>query len=292
MKTIRLIGTFCAALMFFSCVEHSSSYKKLQSQYDSLAMVSKQSDQNLEEMMTLINDIEQNFAEIREAENFVTLKKGGGDLTPSTKEEIRSNMEVIAQTLQKNREQLAKLNEQVKKNAIKSKALTDRIVKMTKELQVKESELTRLHDELARKDIRISELDSLNAGLTQNVRDLSLTTEQQEKKLKQQESELYTGYYCFGSVSELKEQKILSGGGLFSSLKVLPEGFNKDYFLAIDTREVTSISLFAKKARVRTNHPSSSYEFVDDADGNKVLQILNKKLFWENSKYLVIEVVP
>lgn len=43
----------------------------------------------------------------------------------------------------------------------------------------------------------------------------------QDRKIAQQEAQLYTGYYCFGTISELKEQNILSGGGLFSRTKVL-----------------------------------------------------------------------
>ena len=291
MKTIRLLATCLTLLVLASCGQNSSSYKKLQKQYDSLQVVTRQSDQNLEEMLAIINDIEQNFADIREAEDYVTVKRTGNDLNATTREEIRSNMQLISETLKKNREQLAKLNEQVKNNAVKSKSLTNKIARMTKELQARESELVALRDELAQKNIRISELDSLNSDLYQNVRDLSTTTQQQEQKIKEQEAGLYTGYYCFGSVSELKDQKILAGGGLFSSLKVLPEGFNKDYFLSVDTREVSTISLFAKKARVRTQHPSSSYEFVPDADGNQVLHITDKEAFWSLSKYLVIEVM-
>lgn len=293
MKTIRLIvATCCVALLMASCGENSTAYKKLQAQYDSLQIISQKSDQHLEEMLSLINEVENNFAEIRESENYVSLKNKGGDLSPSTQEEIRANMQVIANTLKKNREQIAKLNEELKNNTIKSKALAARIARITQELQNKETELAQLRQQLSMKDIRINELDSLNANLTQNVQDLAQTAHQQEEKIKEQESALYTAYYCFGSVSELKEQNILAGGGLFSSLKVLPEGFNKDYFLPIDTREVSTISLFAKKARVRTNHPTSSYKFIDDSEGNKVLQILNKKEFWGNGKYLVIEVTP
>lgn len=58
------------------------------------------------------------------------------------------------------------------------------------------------------------------------------------KKLNAQDKALHTAYYCFGTSKELKEQKILSGGGLFSKSKVLQSGFNKDYFISIDIREV------------------------------------------------------
>ena len=68
------------------------------------------------------------------------------------------------------------------------------------------------------------------------------------------------------------------------------ENFNEDYFISIDTREVTSIPLYARKASVRSNHPENSYRFVKDAEGNLTLEIVNAKSFWSLSKYLVVEV--
>ncbi len=273
-----------------SCGENSAAYKRLQKQYDSLLTVSTTADQNLEEMLSIINEVEQSLQDIKDAENYVTIKKRGGEFNESTRNEIRNNMRVFTENLKKSREQIEKLNEELKKNNIRSKALASKIKQMTQQLEEKESMLTSLRDELAAKDIRINELDSAVADLSKNVEDLTSDNRAKDEKLKQQDSDLHTAYYCFGTASELKEQRIIAGGGLFSSAKVLPQGFNKDYFLSIDIREVTTIPLFAPKARVRTQHPSSSYEFVKDGEGNMSLNILDVNEFWSLSKYLVIEV--
>ena len=60
--------------------------------------------------------------------------------------------------------------------------------------------------------------------------------------------------------------------------------------MAIDIRKVTEIPLFAKKAKLKTNHPDGTYEFVKDEDGNLTFKITNPKEFWSISKFLVIEV--
>ncbi len=106
------------------------------------------------------------------------------------------------------------------------------------------------------------------ASLNEDVEDLSTTTAAQSEKLQEQDKQLHTAYYCFGTAKELKDQKILSGGGLFAKSKVLQNGFNKDYFISIDIREVKEIPLFAGKAKLKSNHPEGSYEFVKDEDGN------------------------
>ena len=77
---------------------------------------------------------------------------------------------------------------------------------------------------------------------------------------------------------------------MFAKSKVLQSGFNKDYFISIDIREVKEIPLFAGKAKLKSNHPEGSYEFVKDEDGNMTLKITYEKAFWSLGKYLVIEV--
>ncbi len=53
---------------------------------------------------------------------------------------------------------------------------------------------------------------------------------------------------------------------------------------------MTEISILSKKAKLLSNHPSSSYKFVGDKKLVQSLQILDYKAFWANSKYLVIVV--
>ena len=108
--------------------------------------------------------------------------------------------------------------------------------------------------------------------------------------LMQKELELYRQKQEFKKESELKDQKILSGGGIFAKSKVLQSGFNKDYFITIDIREVTEIPLFSPKAQLKSNHPQGSYQFDKDEDGNLTLKITDVKQFWSLGKYLVIEV--
>ena len=59
---------------------------------------------------------------------------------------------------------------------------------------------------------------------------------------------------------------------------------------ATSIREVKEIPLFAGKAKLKSNHPEGSYEFVKDEDGNMTLKITDEKAFWSLGKYLVIEV--
>ena len=90
-------------------------------------------------------------------------------------------------------------------------------------------------------------------------------------------------------MSELKNQKILTGGFL-QSTKVMDGTFNQDYFIKIDIREVTRIPLYDKKAKLWSTHPDDTYEFEKGADGNLTFVIKDTQRFWSLTKYLIIEV--
>lgn len=277
--------------MLASCVQNSSEYKKLQAENDSLRIENTKSTDELNEMLNILNDIEADIQSIRDAENYLTIQQQtGGEMTKSRKEKIKQNMQLISETLQKNKAQIDELDKKLKKSGIQSSALRKTINRLSSELDQKATMIVALQEDLAKKNVRIQELDEMVTSLNEDVENLATTAAAQSEKINAQDKALHTAYYCFGTSKELKEQKILSGGGLFSKSKVLQSGFNKDYFISIDIREVKEIPLFAGKAKLKSNHPEGSYEFVEDEDGNLTLKINDEKAFWSLGKYLVIEV--
>ncbi len=289
MKKVLLMGI--TAAMLASCAQNSTEYKQLKAQNDSLKIENARSSSEMNEMLSILNDIEADFQSIRDAENYLNIQQNkDGELTPTTREQISQNMHLIRETLQKNRDQITQLEERLKKSNIQSSALRKTIDRLTAELDQKAVMVMNLQEDLAKKNVRIKELDDMVTSLNENIEDLSSTSAAQAERLRAQEKALNTAYYCFGTSRELKDQKILTGGGLFSKSKALEDGFNKDYFISIDIREVTEIPLFAGKAKIRSNHPEGSYEFVKDQDKNLSLKITDINSFWSLSKYLVIEV--
>ena len=262
MKKVLIATTICTA-MLASCGQNSAEYKKLKAENDSLRIENTKSNAEMDEILGTLNDVEADIQSIRDAENYLNIQQQKGDLNKSNREQIKENMQLISETLKKNKQQISELEEKLKKT---------------------------LQEDLAKKNVRIQELDEMVASLNEDVEDLSTTTAAQSEKLQEQDKQLHTAYYCFGTAKELKDQKILSGGGLFAKSKVLQSGFNKDYFISIDIREVKEIPLFAGKAKLKSNHPEGSYEFVKDEDGNMTLKITDEKAFWSLGKYLVIEV--
>lgn len=287
MKKI-LFYCLCATTLI-SCVENSAEYKQLKNENETLKADKAKTMEEFNDMLSILDDIQTDIQSIREAENYVSIEKNG-EFSSSKREQLKNNISLIAETLKSNKEQLAALEEQLKKSNVQSSALQKTINRISAELNQKAEMIASLQEELAKKDIRIKELDDIVTSLNENVENLSLTTTIQADKLDEQDKKLHMAYYCFGTKKELKEQNILTGGGLFSKTKALEGNFNDDYFIAIDIRHTTEIPLYASKAKVRSNHPEASYQFVKDNNGNLSLQITDVNLFWSLGKYLVIEV--
>lgn len=287
----KVLFVCISAVLLTSCAQNAAEQKRLKAENDSLKIENAKNVSDMNEMVSILNDIEADFQSIRDAENYLNIQQQkSGELTPTTREQIRQNMELIRETLKKNKEQITQLEDRLKKSNVQSSALRKTIDRLTAELDQKANMVMLLQEDLAKKNVRIKELDQMVTSLSENVEDLAATSAVQAEKLKEQDKALNTAYYCFGTSKELKDQKILSGGGLFAKSKVLQDGFNRDYFISIDVRQVTEIPLFAGKAKLKSNHPEGSYEFLKDQEGNLTFRIVDVKSFWSLGKYLVIEV--
>ena len=107
---------------------------------------------------------------------------------------------------------------------------------------------------------------------------------QKTETINTQDKQLNTGWYVFGTKSELKAQRILDGG------KVLQGFVQQELFTKIDICINKEIKLYSKSAQLLTAHPSSSYTLTTDTNGQYVLRITDPQTFWSTSKYLVIQV--
>ena len=293
MITMQKILALCACMlcigMFTTCVEHSAGYQKLQSENDSLKLHIKKTEVEMDEMLNVLNAIENDIYIIRDAEKLLIIQQDA-ELTGTRRQQIERNMKLVIETLKKNKELLAGLQEKFDAGNLRFSALQKTFDRLSKDMEEKTTLIVQLQDDLSHKDVQIKDLTGQVDDLSENVETLRGITEIQSDQLSQQEKSLHTVFYCFGTKKELKEQNILSGGGLFSKPKTLESNFNQAYFLPIDKRQVTAIPLYASKAKIQTNHPKGTYNFFKDSDGNLTLEIHDPELFWSLSKYLVIEV--
>lgn len=270
-------------MVLTACNYKTDAYRSLEQEKDSLLLEEQKKTAQLNQVLAVMNLIEDNFTQIREAEDFVTFQTGQEQLTEDSMQRVVENLDLIKTTLTDNRKQIDSLKKQLSKSKSATRDLKKLIERLNGKIEEHTQLITKLQGELALKDIRIAELDQLVTDLNTSLSEVQENVAQKDNTIAAQDAQLNKVWYVFGTRKELKEQEIFTRNGL------LEEGFNKSYFLENDIRKVTEIALYSKKAKLLTNHPASSY-VLEKVNEYLVLKITNPNKFWEISHYLVIEV--
>lgn len=283
MKTIKLILSaallYSLSLCFTAC---NGNDKEANPLADSLNAVNNnlsgklsEKEEALQEFITSFNEIQENLNAIKEKEKIVSSASKLGDVK-SKEDQIKEDIQAIYDLMAKNKNRIGALSEKLKKSSLRIEGLQ----KMIENLQAS----------INQKDGEIADLKSQVEGLNIDISNLKANVEETEKVVAEKTEVIQTAYYAFGTSKELREKNIITkeGGfiGLGKSTKV-KDDFNKDYFTKINIANTTVVNIGAKKAKIITNHPSSSYKLVGDKTVEK-LEITNPEEFWSASKYLVI----
>ena len=279
MKKLFFASLCLAALV--GCQDNKSKVDNaVSAERDSLNKVIAQKDNEINDIMSTFNQIEEGLREIGQAEGRISVARDGEGA--SRTQRIAENMQFIQQTMQQNRELIDKLRTQLRESSINGEQLKKTIESLALQLEEKDKQLQQLRAELDAKDIHIMDLDEKIANLNTNVSNLSSESAKKSETISAQDKQLHTAWFVFGTKKELKDQQILKNG------KVLQGNFNKEYFTKVDIRVDKEIKLYSRSAKMLTSHPSSSYTLQRDANKQYVLRITNPQLFWSTSKYLVV----
>ena len=269
-----------ALLSLTACNQKGSGDDKLVQQADSLNRIIAQKDNEINDMIGTMNDIEEGFRAINAAEDRVSVARQGEGA--SAKERIQENMQFIQQTMQQNRELINKLRNQLRTSSVKGDQLRRTLETLTQQMEEKDAQLKALQAELQAKNIQIEELTEQVSDLSTNVSNLKEESSEKSQTISQQDKQLNSAWFVFGTKKELKEQHIIEDG------EVLRSNFNQDYFTKIDIRVDKEIKLYSRSAKLLTSHPAGSYKLETDANKQYVLRIENPSKFWSTSTYLVI----
>lgn len=291
--TLFIAGAFIA-LNLSSCVENSGKYKALQAKLDSLQVSHNIQGAELDELFATINEIEQGLSSIRENESILAVQTGDGlEIQEGSKEQLKQDIQAIQDAIKNYQDEIKKLQND---NRLQSAQFKKRLAAMQKELKEKSAiietiskELEEKEAQIVLKDKQIATLDQTVTNLKEEVTSLSSEGDRLKAKVADQEAEIYSVYYIVGTKSELIDAGVMTKGGLFKSSKVSYQA-EKDAFVRIDLREISQINTNAGKAKVMSIHPKGTYAFVEN-DGEMVLNISDPEKFWEQTKYLVIQVM-
>jgi hypothetical protein len=272
--------------LFFACGrEAKKEAEALKARTDSLMAQTAQKDEAINEFIRSVNEVQQMLDTIKMKENMINVStQQSGELQVSAKDQIKNDITDIYGLLLKNKHQLDVLTRQLKASGMKVTELQVLVARLTKDIAEKNKEIEALKDKLAKMDIVVETTNLKLDTLTNIVKGQNNQINNQSQTINDQDAALNTAYYIIGTSKELTKSGVIGKGD-----RVLGD-FNKSLFTKIDIRKVTEISILSKKAKVLSNHPTTSYKLTGDKKIVQALEITDYKAFWSNVRYLVIKV--
>jgi hypothetical protein len=283
--TIKSLASISFLLVLaISCTNNEAQLEKQKLQNDSILQAQEDS---------LMNAFTIELQGIASVVNEVGTRNGLFDLDTSegeglTKDAIIRKVQGLDQLLAENQKRLDQVSKNIRSNKVKNKELESMIQAMQESIAVRETEIKDLMKLLSDKDLQIEEIRTRVDSMRKD--NIMLADE-----MVQMDQEMHSVYYVVGEGKELKEKGLVTkeGGilGVGGTKKLDVSKMDNSLFTSSDQRDLESIALYSEKAKLITNHPEGSYEFLLDEDQNVTsMKIIDRKKFWMAGDYLVIEV--
>jgi hypothetical protein len=243
-------------------------------------------DSVISEWIMTFDEIEKNIAMIREKEELIAVNSANAEISKDRKQKILDDISMINTLLQQNKKKIVSLTSQLRKSGGSMKVLQNKITELEASMKQNELEIAELKSSLI---VKKFEVEQLNTQMTY----LQDTLAQKDMTISTQTYIMNKAFYVSGTYKELKDKGLLTKEGGFIGIgrtESLTGNFSDDSFVQIDLSQTISIPVNSKSAKLISEHPLGSYEFMLDDDKNVMSIAINDPLeFWKISKYAVVE---
>jgi len=282
---IALIA-LCALLLGATAVLYAK-YRESTANYAAAKNEGETTQAHYREAINSIAAIQDSLSAIIVGESEVPLRTAGLDtehrLSASQADEAMERIAVLKQGIERAKEKIQKLDQQLKQSGIKVAGLQRMITGLKRTVAEKEQ----LADQLT---VRVDSLQTTVTGLSAEVQQNQETMQAQAVTIEEKRRELGTVYYVIGTKKELTKSGVVvaQGGVLGLGKTVKPSGqVDETSFTAIDTDQETTVRIPSAKPRVLSAQPTTSYELQPVGDRMTELRITDPKEF-RKVKHLVI----
>ena len=285
---ISLIVLLIAGFIIYSLYsrEHRKLLNLMETQKTSLTGKVTARDSIIGEWIMTFDDIQKNIAMIKEKEKVISVNSSNAEISNDKKLQVLEDIKLINSLLDQNKKKIASLNAQLKKSGGTIKVLQDKINELEASMKQNENEIAELKNTLVDKKFEVEQLNT-------QVTVMQDTIAKKDEKITTQTYEMNKAFYTCGTFKELKAKGLLTKEGGFIGLgktESLTGNFSDNSFIQIDLTQTKSIPVNSKGAKLISEHPANSYEFIRDKDKKVVsIEIKDPAAFWKISKYAVVE---
>jgi hypothetical protein len=282
---VLLIAVFIAFSLYKH--DHKLLLSQMETQKNAFTEKITSRDSSIGEWVTTFGEIEKNIALIKEKEHIISTNSSTGELSTKNKQQILDDIKYINTLLEQNKKKIALLNSQLNKSGGTIKGLQNTITGLEASVKQSESDITDLKATLLTKKFEIEQLNTEKTELQGSI-------VQKDEKIKTQTYEMNKAFFACGTFKELKAKGLLTKEGGFIGLgktKTIAASFPDSSFKQIDITVLKSIPINSKSAKLISEHPANSYQFIRDKDKKiESIEITDPIQFWKISKYAVVEI--
>ena len=267
--------------------DHKLLLSQMEAQKNSYSETITSRDSVIGEWINTFSDIEKNIALIKEKEHIISINSSTKEVSGDKRQQVVEDIKYINTLLEQNKQKIASLNAQLNKRGGTIKVLESKIAELEASVKQSEAEITDLKATLVSKNFEIDQLNTKNT-------DLQNTIVKKDETINTQTYEMNKAFYVCGTFKQLKAKGLLTKEGGFIGLgktKTLATSFSDSSFKQIDLSVTKSIPVNSKSAKLISEHPANSYQFIRDKDKKvESIEIKDPALFWKISKYAVVEI--
>lgn len=285
-RKVLLLGPI--TFVIFSCGNSNQELMKLVEERDSLRHAQTVQSVKLDNYSKTIETLNATLDSIAYQEKILFLSDGE---IPVTKEDVKHNLMRFEALLKKQGEKIKQLEKQLAESNDSNTHSLGLIAHLKEQINEKNLRIAQLMGELEKKNVSIARLQEMVESQKTTINTQSATiselnqrTQRQSEALARQDAILNNGYVLIGSKDDLKRKGILKKGKI-----VADASLDRSKFAQIDIRKWREINFTAKRPRILTNMPSSSYEITTTGNRNFTLTVKNPSDFWRISSYLIIQ---
>lgn len=285
-----MIKALAIIAILMSCVACNSlgGDSKLMSERDSLLKENDEQADKIFNYAQTINLINATLDSIAHQESILFVSNG--DL-PLTKSDVKQNLARFQELLKKQELEISKLQSRLATSKDSTQSAVKLIARLKEQIALKNGQIEKLNEELDKKNVSIAELQKQVGAQRTTIESQSATIDEltdrnqkQTEALARQDAMLNNGYVLIGTGNQLKELGVIKKG------KLVANGvLDRSRFRKIDIRNCREFTFEAKKPRILTNMPSSTYELTTNGNKTFTLHIKQPSDFWKITRYLVIQ---
>lgn len=278
---------FIVSLLMMGC-GNGSGVMKLVAERDSLKQINDSQSVKLDNYEQTIVVLNATLDSIAAQEDMIFF--GNGEM-PVTKEDVKHNLERFEALLKQQEQKISQLEAKLAVSNDSIQKSLGLITHLKKQISIKNIQISQLKEELEKKNVDLAQLKEQVESQRLKIESQSVTIDKLSKQnrtqgeaLARQDAILNNGYVLIGSKADLKRKGITSRGNLVANAAL-----DRSKFYKVDIRTWREVSFQAKRPRILTDMPASSYELTTSGDRNFTLYVKTPADFWRISNYLVIQ---